>query len=409
MPEDHSGTAGNDIRLAEHGQQEAGRDGGADNAGHVGTHGVHQQEVGGVVLLADGVGHTGSHGNRRNTGGADQGVDLPAGELAHHVAAQQTAGSGNAEGYDAQNHDLQGAASQEGGADHGGAHGGGQQNGDNVHQSVLRGVAETVGRAGLLEQVAQHQAADQRRGIRQQQRHEDNHHDGEDDLLGLGDGTGLHHLDLAILGGGQQVHDGGLNQRDQRHVGVGGHSDGAQQLGSQTGGQEDGGGAVRAADDADGSGLGAGKAQQHAAQEGNEHAQLCSSAQQQALGVRQQGAKVGHGAHAHEDQAGVQGGLDADIEDIQQTAFPHDGAVAVVQVTCGIHEVVPQLLVVKTAQRQVGQQAAEGNAHQQQRLELLDDAQVQQHTGDDQHHQILPAAIGEAGENGVEAGTLPQI
>ena len=165
--------------------------------------------------------------------------------------------------------------------------------------------------------------------------------------------------------------------------------------------------AVRAADDADGSGLGAGKAQQHAAQEGNEHAQLCGSAQQQALGIAKQGAKVGHGAHAHEDQAGVQGGLDADIEDIQQTAFPHDGAVAVIQVTCGIHEVVPQLLVVKTAQGQVGQQAAEGNAHQQQRLEFLDDAQVQQHTGDDQHHQILPAAVGKADENGVEAGLLP--
>ena len=96
---------------------------------------------------------------------------------------------------------------------------------------------------------------------------------------------GLHHLDLAIFGGGQQVHDGGLDQRDQRHVGVSSHGDGAQQFGGQTGGQEDGGGAVRAADDADGSGLGAGKAQQHAAQEGNEHAQLCGSAQQQALGI----------------------------------------------------------------------------------------------------------------------------
>ena len=86
-----------------------------------------------------------------------------------------------------------------------------------------------------------------------------------------------------------------------------------------------------------------------------------------------------------------------------------------IQVTCGIHEVVPQLLVVKTAQGQVvqartgqvGQQAAEGNAHQQQRLEFLDDAQVQQHAGDDQHHQILPAAVGKADENGVEAGLLP--
>ena len=42
------------------------------------------------------------------------------------------------------------------------------------------------------------------------------------------------------------------------------------------------------------------------------------SAQQQALGVGDQGAEVGHGAHAHEDQAGIDAQLDAQIQHIHQ-------------------------------------------------------------------------------------------
>ena len=64
------------MELAEYAQQEACGDGGADDAGHVGAHGVHQQEVGGVGLLAFQVGHPGGHGHGGHTGGADEGVDL---------------------------------------------------------------------------------------------------------------------------------------------------------------------------------------------------------------------------------------------------------------------------------------------------------------------------------------------
>ena len=41
---------------------------------------------------------------------------------------------------------------------------------------------------------------------------------------------------------------------------------------------------------------------------------------------------------------------------------------------------------------QVGQQHAEGDGQQQQGLELLDDGQVEQHAGDENHHQRLPVA-----------------
>ena len=87
------------MLLTKDAQQEACGDGGADNAGHVGAHGVHQQEVGGVVLLADHVGNTGCHGNCGNTGRADEGVDLTAGEQAKQFAGKDATGGGEGKGY----------------------------------------------------------------------------------------------------------------------------------------------------------------------------------------------------------------------------------------------------------------------------------------------------------------------
>ena len=65
-------------------------------------------------------------------------------------------------------------------------------------------------------------------------------------------GAQLGHDDLALLLGGQQLHDGRLDDGHQRHVGIRRNRDRPQQLRRQLGGDEDGGRAVRAADDADG-------------------------------------------------------------------------------------------------------------------------------------------------------------
>ena len=70
-------------------------------------------------------------------------------------------------------------------------------------------------------------------------------------------------------------------------------------------------GAVCAADDADGAGFRAGEAHETAAHEGDEDAQLGGCAQQQGLGVGDEGTEVRHSAHAHEDQAGIDAQLDA--------------------------------------------------------------------------------------------------
>ena len=126
---------------------------------------------------------------------------------------------------------------------------------NDVHQFIAGSLLDAIRHAALLHQVAQHQHTHQNGGIRDDQGHDDGDHDGEDDPLGLGDGAQLLHHDGTFLLGGQCLHDGRLDDGHQRHVTVGRHSDGAQQLRSQTGGNEDGSRAVGTADDGDGSGL----------------------------------------------------------------------------------------------------------------------------------------------------------
>ena len=195
--------------------------------------------------------------------------------------------------------------------------------------------------AALAEEVAEHQAANQRSRGRQEQDDEDGDDDREEDLLALGDDARLHHLDLAVFFAREKLHDGRLDQRDQRHIGVGRNGDGTEKLGRELVRQEDGRRAVRAADDADGRGLRAGEAEADGAKERDENAELRSSAEKQALRVRDQGTEVCHCADAHEDQRRIQAGLDADVEDVKQTGIRQNVAVAVIDTRChGIEELL---------------------------------------------------------------------
>ena len=60
--------------LRQEAEQGTGSDGGADDASHIGTHGMHEQEVVAVVLQTEVVGDAGGHGNGTNTGIANQWV-----------------------------------------------------------------------------------------------------------------------------------------------------------------------------------------------------------------------------------------------------------------------------------------------------------------------------------------------
>ena len=131
------------------------------------------------------------------------------------------------------------------------------------------------------------------------------------------------------------------------------------------------------------------------------------SAEEQALRVCDQGTKVSHRADAHEDEGRIQTSLDADVEDVQQTSVRQNVAVAVVVGAGGVQEGAPELGMIHGVGRvqlgvdrvqagevaDIGQQAAERDADEQQRLEALDNAEVQQHAGDHDHDEILPAAV----------------
>ncbi len=182
-----------------------------------------------------------------------------------------------------------------------------EEDGDDVNQRVLHRVAQTIHHAAFAHQVAEAEHPQQRRGVRQQQRHQQQQHRREEDLLAFAHRTQLHHADLPLFVAGQRLHDRRLDQRHQRHIGVGGHRDGPQQLRRQLARQVDSRRAVGAADDADGRRLRQGEVdeaevvQRQRPEHGGEDPELRRRPQQQGARVGQQRAEIGHRPDAHKD------------------------------------------------------------------------------------------------------------
>ena len=375
--------------LSEERKQNARGDRRTDHAGHVGTHGVHQQEVRGIGLLALGLRHAGGHRDGRNAGRTDQRIDLVVAlrEEVHHLGEQHAAGGSHREGDHAQHEDEQRPRIEERLGRSRSSHRETQEDDDNVHQFVLHRLRQTVHHAALLHQVAQHETADERSGRRQQQRDDHGDDQREEDLLGLRHRTQLAHLDLTLLLGGQHAHDRRLDHRHEGHVGVGGHGDRAEQLGSQNRGQVDRRGTVGAADDADRTGLGWRESERISADEREENTKLRRGSQQEALGVGDQRAEVGHGAHAHEDKAGIDAELHAQIEVIEESRLGDENIP--VDVPPG-----KKFRMVEVRSGKVRQQHAERDGQQQQRFELMFDGQVQQKEGHTDHNQTAPPHVG---------------
>ena len=359
---------------------------------------MHQQEVGGVLLLAHHLGDPGGHGNGGNAGGADKRVDLLLREHVHQLSQQHAASGAKTEGDNAHGKDQQGAGVQEVLGGGGGANGDAKEDGDDVHQLVLDGLIEALHNAALLHKVAKHQAAHQRGGRRQHEGHEDGDHDGEQYLLGLRDRAQLLHLDPALLLGGQSLHDGRLDHRHQGHIAVRSHGDGPEKVRGKLCGGVDGRGAVRAADDADRGGLRAGEDGKPGRNVCDEDTQLGSGAQEQGLRVGDKGGEIGARAHADEDKAGIDAQLHAQVQVVEQPA------VAGAKLRPVYLAVGKDLRMVHPGARQVRQQHTEGDGQEQKRLELFNYSQVQQHTGDGYHHQIQRLAY-----NLCEACALQEI
>ena len=182
---------------------------------------------------------------------------------------------------------------------------------------------------------------------------------------------------------GEQSHDGRLDDRHERHVGVGGYGDRAQQFGGQHRGEVDGRGTVRTADDADRTALFGRESDRIGAEERHEDADLRRSAQQETLGIGDQRTEIGHGAYAQKDQAGVDAQLDAQVKVVQQARLRDEDVP--MDMPSG-----KELGVVEIGAGQVRQQHAECDGQQQQRLELMPDSQIEQEEGDADHHDVSP-------------------
>jgi hypothetical protein len=101
----------------------------------------------------------------------------------HEPRDQHAGGRADGEGDDAQREDAQGVDVEELLRHQLRAHGEAEKNRGDVDQGVLRRCAEALHDAALAHQVAEAQHAEERRGIGQQQRHEDKQHEREGDAL----------------------------------------------------------------------------------------------------------------------------------------------------------------------------------------------------------------------------------
>ena len=370
---------------------------------------MHEKEVGRIFLLTDLLGNTCCHRNGGNTCGTDERVDLVLGsENVHQLCEQNAACGTETECNDTHDDDLDRIEIQEVGSNGGCTDRNTEEDGDDVHQFVLCGLAETFADAAFLPQVTEHQTADQRCCGRNEEGNEDGNNDREQDLFGLGNGAEGRHLDHALFLGGEELHDRRLDDGNECHVGVSSNGDRTEQIRIQHGSGVNSRRTVSTADDTDGSSSLLRESEQNGTDEGNEDTDLSGSTEQQGLGVCNQRSKVSHCTDTDEDQTRIDTGLDTDIEEVKKTTVSKDLTVAVIIGVGSIHKVCPKICMVQTCTGQVGKKHTECDTEQQKRFKLLDDRKVHQTEGNDNHDQVAPV-VTEIGKQLVETGLLYKI
>ena len=90
-----------------------------------------------------------------------RGIDLLLEEQVHELGQQDAAGGAEAEGHHAHEHDLDGLEGQEGGAGGRCADADAKEDGDDVDELILNGLAQPLRDAALLKEVAQHEAGNE--------------------------------------------------------------------------------------------------------------------------------------------------------------------------------------------------------------------------------------------------------
>ena len=343
-----------------------------------------------VVLETHIVTDAGCHRHGADTGIANEGVDLLVlgQEEVHQLDEQHTAHGGDGEGKGSDGEDEDGVERQELAGLRGAAYGESQQHHDNVVQGATGGLGQTGGLATLLQQVAEEQHAQQGQTGRHDEGGEQEADDGEEDALGLTDLTAWLHLDDALFLGGEQSHEGRLDERHEGHVAIGADGDGSHEVRGQLGRQEDGGRTVGTTDDGDTGclvGLEAKGQRQHV---GTEDAKLGSAADEHQLGIGQQGREVGHGTDAQEDEWRIPALAHALVEDVE-----HGVVLIEAYLQSGIG-----------TEGDITQDDTQSDGHQQQGLEVFLDGKIDEQGAYGYHDEVAHRGIGKAcvGEKLVE-------
>ena len=116
---------------------------------------------------------------------ADHRVDLALAYLAHKLAEQYAACRRTTERHQTQSNDHQRFQFQEVCRRSRCADGNAQEQRNDIHQSILRRIAQSVGHSAFFEQVTEHQTAEQPRNRGQKQHDEDGNDDRENDFRRL--------------------------------------------------------------------------------------------------------------------------------------------------------------------------------------------------------------------------------
>ena len=217
---------------------------------------MHEEKIGRIGFLSFDLRNARGHGHGADPGRTDERVDrVVAGEKIEQLGREDAAGGAESEGDDAEGDDEEGLRAEKTFPGHGDADAGAEENGHHIDDFILRGFEQAFGHAAFAQEIPQHEHADERGGCGDEKNDGDGDEEGKDEFFqprNLAEGL---HADLALLHRGQRAHDGRLDERDEGHVGVGGHGHGAEEFRGELGGEEDGSGSVRPADDADGGGL----------------------------------------------------------------------------------------------------------------------------------------------------------
>ena len=267
-------------------EDHAAREDACDLPGDVRTHRVHQQMVLRIGLKPHLLDDARGHRERRNACRADHRVDLLLAEQVEELREHHARDGVEHERHEAKAHDDERIPVHELVGAHGERDRDAEQQRDEVRQRVLRGLGETVKAAALAQEGTEHQEADERDGHRRDEARDDGHEDWEADAQRARDVLGVvGHPDAALFFRRHELDGEGLDDRHKRHVRVCRDGDGADVARVQHLRDENGGRAVRRADDADGGGVREVEAEQDGSDHGEEDAELRRRAEEQHLGI----------------------------------------------------------------------------------------------------------------------------